>query len=105
MNPTQLQHAIADLAAIEAAGLLPGLQLDCAAERKGWPRNDLDRFPLRAPYVKRIASQAAQLFSLPVSDCEAAAAVALLPDCRERQVLDAIARYKARLAVAAAAEP
>ena len=105
MDGATLTRAIQDLARIDDAGLLADLLADIAAERRGWPRSDLQRFPLRAPLVKRMARHAADLFALPLADCEAAAIVALLPDCRERQVLDTIARYKTRVAVEPSAEP
>lgn len=100
MDNSTLIRAIADLAELEAAGLLPDVKADVAADRRGWPRSDLDRFPLRAPYVQYITREAAQLFALPLADCEAAAIAALLPDGRTAQVLRAIDRIKARLAVA-----
>lgn len=100
-----LTQAIQDLARIDAAGLLPDLQNDLAADHRGWPRSDLDRYPLRALMVRQIAMYAADLFALPVADCEDAAAEALLPNTRERQVLNTISRYMTRLSVETSEEP
>lgn len=97
MTMDALRQAVATIAEIERNGLLPDLKLDIAAERKGWPRSDLRRFPHAAGYAKFIADEAAQLLGLPYSVCEAAAAQELLPNTRQKQVIQALNRYKARI--------
>ena len=97
MDSTQLTRAVADLAELERTGFLSDVKADVAAERQGWPKSDLKRFPLRAGYIAFIADEASQLFGAPYAECLAAAAESLLPTTRQKQALATIARYAKRL--------
>jgi hypothetical protein len=97
MDDNTLPQVIHGLARIETAGLLPDLILDFAAERRGWPANDLHGYPLRAPRVERIASAVSKLTAWPLELCRAAACEALLPDTRLRLLVRLIERYLDRI--------